>query len=402
MQRCFQEVVTRKRNAPRRVRCVHTILGEKHNDDDSSNKSNAFRLMTASLLQSSLNRAARTISDMPNQNNKSIMAYDISVDNLTKRAINRSSAIVQSKNPMVSENIENEYIDTKHGNGEGIKIEEKLHIDKRQYLSNPSVTPTALAHSLWSQVIHPYTDTIIDATCGNGKDTLTLAKLLFPVLKENNGTTQSDDEIKPQIIGIDIQKQACENTISLLTQNLPSHIVQNNINILHASHAPLPRPNSSKSVGLICYNLGYLPGSGSSNKHVSTKMITTVYSLADAALLLRVGGLLSVMTYPGSSYLEYCSVKYFVEGLAMFSSRDNWRGFVDSIPDNDLLLEKANKKKEDNDKVTEITGEIRESVRVALERVINEGDTRQTWRAFDHKPLGRPMSPILFTAMRIK
>ena len=268
------------------------------------------------------------------------------------------------------------------------------------------MTPTALAHSLWSQVVQPYTDTVIDATCGNGKDTLILANLLFPSPNEINNESSSIltiDQRRPQLIGIDIQRQACDNTKQLLTDNLPSSIVQNYIQILHSSHAPIPQPKSAESVGLICYNLGYLPGSGISNKQVSTKMITTIYSLADAALLIRVGGLISIMAYPGSSYLEYCSVNFFVEGLAMFTSKDDWREYVDSIPDDKILLQ-TNKKNAQFDDEEDCDGQssVRESVRVALERVISEGDLKQTWRVFDHRPMGRPMSPILFTAMRIK
>ena len=55
----------------------------------------------------------------------------------------------------------------------------KKHVDKRTYLSNPNVTPTALAHSLWRETIIPGVDTVIDATCGNGKDSVALSEMLF-------------------------------------------------------------------------------------------------------------------------------------------------------------------------------------------------------------------------------
>jgi len=38
----------------------------------------------------------------------------------------------------------------------------------------------------------------------------------------------------------------------------------------------------------------------------------------------------------------------------------------------------------------------------ALERVVDEGAAGQTWRSFVHRPLGRPLSPVLVTATRIK
>jgi len=71
----------------------------------------------------------------------------------------------------------------------------------------------------------------------------------------------------------------------------------------------------------------------------------------------------------------------------MLTTRDvgGWRGYVDGIPDYD-----------------DDEGCIRENVSRALERVSAEGSRKQTWRAFVHKPLGRPLSPVLVTAMRIK
>ena len=388
-------------------------LGASANGDKYDNKeeesmntrngssSNNFKSLTQSLLQSSINRAIGTISDL----STTTKYEDTNVENLMETVITtRNSKNTQPNNYYDDTN--NDKQCEQQENNVIKQDNQRQHQDKRQYLSNPAVTPTALAHSLWSQVVQPYTDTVIDATCGNGKDTLILANLLFPSTNEINNESSSIlaiDQTRPQLIGIDIQRQACDNTKQLLTDNLPSSIVQNYIQILHSSHAPIPQPKSAESVGLICYNLGYLPGSGISNKQMSTKMITTIYSLADAALLIRVGGLISIMAYPGSSYLEYCSVKYFVEGLAMFTSKDDWREYVDSIPDDKVLLQ-TNKKSAQFDDEEDCDGQssVRESVRVALERVISEGDLKQTWRVFDHRPMGRPMSPILFTAMRIK
>jgi hypothetical protein len=168
---------------------------------------------------------------------------------------------------------------------------------------------------------------------------------------------------------------------------------------------------SPSSVGLICYNLGYLPGMDD-KATCQTQMVTTLYSLTDATLLLRQGGLLSVMTYPGNGWKEYCAVKYFFEGLALFTSkRYDWRDFVEHIP-NDHELQRQhegmygthpnaimeNVDQDENDG----NDSIRQSVKMGLERIKEQGYEQQTWRVFDHRPLGRPLSPILFTAMRIK
>lgn len=48
------------------------------------------------------------------------------------------------------------------------------------------------------------------------------------------------------------------------------------------------------------------------------------------------------------------------------------------------------------------TGRVRTMVTRALERVVYEGAEGQTWRAFVNSPLGRPLSPVLAAATRIK
>ena len=270
----------------------------------------------------------------------------------------------------------------------------KKHVDKRTYLSNPNVTPTALAHSLWRETIIPGVDTVIDCTCGNGKDSVALAEMLFDqtlACGHDGEDDNSEESVQPELLCIDIQSRAAANTTEALKDVLGSNTFENYCRILGGtSHAPLPQPRNSQSVGLICYNLGWLPGSSADDKSAfATKTVTTMYSLTDAALMLRVGGLLSVMTYPGTTPLEADAVKYFAEGLAMLTTRDKagWQGYVDAIP-------------LDADGSGATT--VRDAVRTSLERVVKMGVPKQTWRAYEHKPLGRPLSPILITAMRIK
>jgi len=288
----------------------------------------------------------------------------------------------------------------------------KPHKDKRTYLGNPSVTPTALAHSLWESTILPYEDTIIDATCGNGKDCLALARMLFPD-SDDSVEMASSTTTKPQLIGIDIQSRAIQNTKQSLLSSLPSEIFYNHVTLLEQSHEHLMKvPRDTNSVGLVCYNLGYLPGAPSLSstsskvsstsssfdyKECQTQTATTIHSITDASLLLRVGGLLSVMTYPGSNLEESLVVEHFVEGLAMLTTKKEggWRRYVDGIPDYDEDGDNDGDEKEEG-------GTVRRLVTQALERVVNEGAKGQTWRTFLHKPLGRPLSPILVTAMRIK
>jgi len=286
----------------------------------------------------------------------------------------------------------------------------KKQQDKQQtYIGNPSVTPTALAHSLWKSTIIPHQDTVIDATCGNGKDCLALARMLFPdsIDDEDSSSSDIDDasSTKPQLIGIDIQSRAIHNTQRKLLSSLPSDIYYNHVALLTQSHEYLMDvPRDKSSVGLVCYNLGYLPGAPTSAptleqpetpsnyKDCKTQTQTTLNSITDASLLLRVGGLLSIMTYANSNVEESRVVEHFVEGLAMLTTREagGWQGYADRIPDYDDHGGGGR------------GGVVRTLVTRALERVVARGAGKQTWRAFVHKPLGRPLSPVLVTAMRIK
>jgi hypothetical protein len=85
---------------------------------------------------------------------------------------------------------------------------------------------------------------------GTGNDSVAIASMLFT-------SFQTDS----QLICIDIQKQACDTTRDRLAKLLiPADVLNHHVTILHASHSPLPTPQVG-SVGLVCYNLGYLPNS---------------------------------------------------------------------------------------------------------------------------------------------
>ena len=337
--------------------------------------------LVGSLLEKTTSRAFRTLTD-------NSVSYDgdtvqnPNLSNVIEATITRSSSTLDEKEEFGSDSQENSKGSVEREQPSNKKPITK-HEDKRTYLGHPSVTPTALAHSLWKSTILPHQDTVIDATCGNGKDCLALAKMLFPAVR-----VTSDKSAQPQLIGIDIQSRAIANTQRSLLSSLPSEIYYNHVSILEQSHEHLMDvPTDTQSVGLVCYNLGYLPGGTTDNyKETQTQTQTTLNSITDASLLLRVGGLLSVMTYPGSNLEESRAVEHFAEGLAMLTTRDvgGWKGYVDGIPDYDD------------------EGGVREIVSRALERVVAEGSKKQTWRVFLHKPLGRPLSPVLVTAMRIK
>ena len=125
-------------------------------------------------------------------------------------------------------------------------------------------------------------DYAIDATAGNGHDTLKLAQYVSP---------------GGQILAIDIQDQAIKNTQALLNQ----HTIQESVTLIKENHQNLESilPQTwHKKVKAIVFNLGYLPGS---DKSVITETNSTIKALDSSLNLLSPNGILSVMLYPGHS-----------------------------------------------------------------------------------------------------
>lgn len=133
-----------------------------------------------------------------------------------------------------------------------------------------------LTKAYWKEHVRP-DELIIDATCGNGYDTLFLAQL--PLSK---------------VVGIDIQPEAIKNTKNILEK----HGVVDRVILNCGSHESfewLKLPDRPK---LIVYNLGYLPGG---NKTLTTQTETTLASLRSAMSVLGDNGAISVTCYPGHS-----------------------------------------------------------------------------------------------------
>lgn len=159
-------------------------------------------------------------------------------------------------------------------------------------------TPIQLAHAFWEKLLSRG-DIVIDATMGNGKDTLALAQIL---------RTQGGGEIW----SLDIQEKALENTLELLKEHVPDFIPQ--ITLSQSSHEEFPKELPGSSVKLIVYNLGYLPGA---DKALTTKTETTLISIRKALNLLTLGGALSITCYPGheEGRREYEAIHTFLQGL---------------------------------------------------------------------------------------
>ncbi len=134
-----------------------------------------------------------------------------------------------------------------------------------------------LARFYWKMVLQPE-DWAIDATCGNGKDTLQLVNFYLE-----------------GIIGLDKQQIAIENTSTLLKNHLQEDQYKK-IHLFCTSHIHFPALAYKHPIRLIIYNLGYLPGT---NKKITTTTEDTLKSLNSALELIMPGGLITICCYPG-------------------------------------------------------------------------------------------------------
>ena len=153
-----------------------------------------------------------------------------------------------------------------------------------------------LAHSYWEHLLQEG-DFAIDATCGNGHDTLKLIE----ILKEKKGG----------VIGIDIQSQAIAQTQKLLD----SHSSKENVYLFEQSHEEFPSLAREHPIRLVVYNLGYLPGG---DKQKTTLTMTTLTSVRKALDLIVPGGAVSITCYPGhpEGALEESALSELVAALS--------------------------------------------------------------------------------------
>jgi len=120
----------------------------------------------------------------------------------------------------------------------------------------------------------------IDATVGNGHDTLFLAGRVAP---------------QGHVIGFDIQRPALEKTRArLFAASLEAAATLHFCG--HERMLEKVPPDWSGRVSTVMFNLGYLPGG---DKGLTTSPATTLSALDQALYLLRVGGLISLLVYRG-------------------------------------------------------------------------------------------------------
>ncbi len=134
--------------------------------------------------------------------------------------------------------------------------------------------PIHLSHQFIREVIQPG-DVVVDATLGNGHDALFLSKLVGA---------------KGFVYGFDVQKEAVESATKKMGE-AGCDVFQ----FFLAGHENMVN-EVEPGVAVVMFNLGYLP---KADKAVITTVETTIPALEQALHLLKKGGLISIMCYPG-------------------------------------------------------------------------------------------------------
>lgn len=150
------------------------------------------------------------------------------------------------------------------------------------------------------------TSLAVDATCGNGHDTLFLCQLGFN-----------------EVIGFDIQTRAIAQTQARLDDHKQQAM------LYHTGHDTLSaviKPQTGqkisekpkKNIDCLMFNLGYLPGT---DKSVTTQVTSTLSALQQGCELLSPHGLISILCYPGHNEgaLEQQAIKKWLSTL-----QTNW------------------------------------------------------------------------------
>ena len=136
--------------------------------------------------------------------------------------------------------------------------------------------PTELLHTILRGEINEG-DLTIDATAGNGHDTLFLAKEVG-----ESGT----------VLAFDIQAGAIEATRGRLEEEG----VQGRVSLFQKSHSKISDHAAPGSVKAIIFNLGFLPNA---DRSLTTQTPETLQALHAACGLLKPGGILATICYPG-------------------------------------------------------------------------------------------------------
>jgi SAM-dependent methyltransferase len=158
---------------------------------------------------------------------------------------------------------------------------------------------TALAQ-LWIGDFLQEGDLAIDATVGNGHDTLFLARRVGA---------------GGRVLGFDIQERA----LDAARRHLTGEGLNGRVQLIHRSHRAIAETLAEAGEGraprAVMFNLGYLPGG---DKATTTRAEETLPAVKSALEVLAPGGAMSVVLYPGhpEGEREFAAVSQWAENLS--------------------------------------------------------------------------------------
>lgn len=135
---------------------------------------------------------------------------------------------------------------------------------------------TEFSHEIFRLQVKPF-GTYLDATMGNGHDTMFLCELAGE---------------QGKVLAFDIQQQAVDATDRLLRK----HGVQERARLILDSHVNMCNYVQEESVDGIYFNFGYLPGGDHS---CATRADTSVEAVRRSLPLLKKGGMTALCIYSG-------------------------------------------------------------------------------------------------------
>lgn len=154
-------------------------------------------------------------------------------------------------------------------------------------------------------------DICIDATAGNGNDTLVLAELVGDAGK---------------VYAFDIQRQAVEAT----NKRLSEHEMEQRVQLIHGSHTKMAEYVDGE-VSCIVFNFGYLPGG---DHNLATKKESSIEAIETGLDMMKKGGMMSLCIYSGGDsgfeerdaileYLKTLDTKKYLVILSQYYNRPN-------------------------------------------------------------------------------
>lgn len=179
-----------------------------------------------------------------------------------------------------------------------------LYIKRTSYANDyQKVLEVIMQYSEWSalDIVHKVVshhvkkgDFCIDATAGNGYDTLFLANLVGE---------------SGHVLAMDIQESAVNSTKQKILDN-----GYNNCEVICKSHSDMDDKALFEKADAILFNFGWLPGG---DHNIFTQEKTTIPALEKSLSILKPGGLLSLCVYYGKNngYSEKDAIINFVSNL---------------------------------------------------------------------------------------